>query len=68
MASMKAKSDEKAERLCQEISMMKAAKVSLLKRMKEESMKYRYGVCPEGISSPFSTESRVVLIPHSAPA
>ena len=39
--AQKAKSDEKAERLCQEISSMKAAKVALLKRMKEDSVKYR---------------------------
>ena len=41
LVAMKSKSDEKAERLAQEIANMKAAKVALIKRMREDGAKMR---------------------------
>lgn len=44
MVSMKAKSEEKAAKLAEEIASMKAAKVSLLKRLEDEAKRFRYQV------------------------
>lgn len=38
---MKAKSDEKAAKLAEEIASMKAAKVSLLRKLQDEAAKFR---------------------------